>query len=50
MALRLNLGAGQNPHVNYEPSILGGLREALGKVALALPPSVPPLVAPLNRF
>jgi len=23
-------GAGENPHVNYEPSTLGGLREAGG--------------------
>jgi catalase len=28
MAYAVDLGAGQNPHVNYEPSILGGLREA----------------------
>jgi catalase len=28
MAYSVDLGAGQNPHVNYEPSILGGLREA----------------------
>jgi catalase len=28
MACAVDLGAGQNPHVNYEPSILGGLREA----------------------
>jgi catalase len=28
MAYGVDLGAGQNPHVNYEPSILGGLREA----------------------
>ena len=28
MAYRVDLGAGQNPHVNYEPSITGGLREA----------------------
>jgi catalase len=27
MAYGVDLGAGQNPHVNYEPSILGGLRE-----------------------
>jgi catalase len=28
MAYGVDLGTGQNPHVNYEPSILGGLREA----------------------
>ena len=28
MAYGVDLGEGQNPHVNYEPSILGGLREA----------------------
>jgi len=28
MSYAVDLGAGQNPHVNYEPSILGGLREA----------------------
>ncbi|KGH45007.1 catalase [Modestobacter caceresii] len=28
MAYGVDLGPGQNPHVNYEPSILGGLREA----------------------
>jgi catalase len=28
MAYSVDLGHGQNPHVNYEPSILGGLREA----------------------
>ncbi len=28
MAYAVDLGDGQNPHVNYEPSILGGLREA----------------------
>jgi catalase len=28
MSFGVDLGAGQNPHVNYEPSILGGLREA----------------------
>ena len=28
MAYGVDLGAGQNPHVNYEPSITGGLREA----------------------
>ncbi|WP_369138581.1 catalase [Modestobacter versicolor] len=28
MAYAVDLGEGQNPHVNYEPSILGGLREA----------------------
>jgi catalase len=28
MAYAVDLGQGQNPHVNYEPSILGGLREA----------------------
>jgi catalase len=28
MAHGVDLGPGQNPHVNYEPSILGGLREA----------------------
>ncbi len=28
MAYAVDLGAGQNPHINYEPSILGGLREA----------------------
>jgi catalase len=27
MAYGVDLGEGQNPHVNYEPSILGGLRE-----------------------
>ena len=27
MSFGVDLGAGQNPHVNYEPSILGGLRE-----------------------
>ena len=27
MAYGVDLGGGQNPHVNYEPSILGGLRE-----------------------
>ncbi|MCZ2818710.1 catalase [Modestobacter sp. VKM Ac-2984] len=27
MAYGVDLGPGQNPHVNYEPSILGGLRE-----------------------
>jgi catalase len=27
MAYAVDLGDGQNPHVNYEPSILGGLRE-----------------------
>jgi len=27
MAYAVDLGEGQNPHVNYEPSILGGLRE-----------------------
>jgi catalase len=29
MAYAVDLGEGQNPHVNYEPSILGGLREAV---------------------
>ncbi|TFV73893.1 catalase [Blastococcus sp. CT_GayMR19] len=28
MAYGVDLGEGQNPHVNYEPSITGGLREA----------------------
>jgi catalase len=28
MAYSVDLGPGQNPHVNYEPSITGGLREA----------------------
>ncbi len=28
MAYRVDLGEGQNPHINYEPSTLGGLREA----------------------
>ena len=28
MAYGVDLGPGQNPHVNYEPSITGGLREA----------------------
>jgi catalase len=28
MAYGVDLGEGQNPHVNYEPSIRGGLREA----------------------
>src|SRR3954464_3993057 len=28
MSYGVDLGPGQNPHVNYEPSILGGLREA----------------------
>jgi catalase len=28
MAYGVDLGQGQNPHVNYEPSITGGLREA----------------------
>jgi catalase len=28
MAYGVDLGAGQNPHVNYEPSTTGGLREA----------------------
>jgi catalase len=28
MSYGVDLGAGQNPHVNYEPSITGGLREA----------------------
>ncbi|AFZ68180.1 catalase [Deinococcus peraridilitoris] len=28
MAYRVDLALGQNPHVNYEPSSLGGLREA----------------------
>ena len=28
MSYGLDLGPGQNPHVNYEPSITGGLREA----------------------
>jgi catalase len=28
MAYGVDLGEGQNPHVNYEPSIMGGLREA----------------------
>src|SRR3954452_17904917 len=28
MAYGVDFGEGQNPHVNYEPSILGGLREA----------------------
>jgi catalase len=28
MSFGTDLGAGQNPHVNYEPSITGGLREA----------------------
>jgi catalase len=28
MAYAVDLGPGQNPHVNYEPSITGGLREA----------------------
>jgi catalase len=28
MAYGVDLAPGQNPHVNYEPSILGGLREA----------------------
>lgn len=27
MSFGTDLGAGQNPHVNYEPSITGGLRE-----------------------
>jgi len=28
MAYHVDLAPGQNPHVNYEPSVLGGLREA----------------------
>ncbi|SNS20420.1 catalase [Geodermatophilus pulveris] len=28
MSFGVDLGAGQNPHVNYEPSVMGGLREA----------------------
>ncbi|MBZ9712689.1 catalase [Deinococcus multiflagellatus] len=28
MAYRVDTAPGQNPHVNYEPSVLGGLREA----------------------
>jgi catalase len=28
MSFGVDLGPGQNPHVNYEPSITGGLREA----------------------
>ncbi|MGY1706014.1 catalase [Geodermatophilus sp. SYSU D00697] len=28
MSYGVDLGPGQNPHVNYEPSIMGGLREA----------------------
>src|SRR3712207_8741233 len=28
MSYGVDLGEGQNPHVNYEPSITGGLREA----------------------
>src|SRR3712207_5042268 len=28
MSYGVELGKGQNPHVNYEPSITGGLREA----------------------
>lgn len=29
MAVRVDLAQGQNPHVNYEPSRLGGLKEAV---------------------
>ncbi|PRY49756.1 catalase [Geodermatophilus tzadiensis] len=28
MSFGVDLGPGQNPHVNYEPSVMGGLREA----------------------
>lgn len=28
MEYRVDLAPGQNPHINYEPSILGGLQEA----------------------
>ncbi|MGQ5110901.1 catalase KatX [Bacillus halotolerans] len=28
MQYRVDIGEGQNPHVNYEPSIMGGLKEA----------------------
>ncbi len=28
MSYGVDLGEGQNPHVNYEPSVMGGLREA----------------------
>jgi catalase len=28
MSYGVDLGPGQNPHVNYEPSVMGGLREA----------------------
>lgn len=34
MEYQVDLASGQNPHVNYEPSVLGGLKEAeqIGKV------------------
>ena len=28
MQLKTDRAPGQNPHINYEPSILGGLKEA----------------------
>ncbi len=28
MQYRVDRAEGQNPHVNYEPSIMGGLKEA----------------------
>lgn len=34
MEYKVDIASGQNPHVNYEPSVLGGLKEAeqVGKV------------------
>jgi catalase len=39
MSHGVDLAPGQNPHVNYEPSIHGGLREAAPK-----PPNDPPVI------
>lgn len=50
MAYTVDLAPGQNPHVNYEPSSLGGLREAPAGGAEHTPLAAGPLVRqPLPR-
>ncbi len=40
MSYGVDLGPGQNPHVNYEPSITGGLREAQAPAADEVGPAI----------
>ena len=50
MSYRVDLAPGQNPHVNYEPSVLGGLREAAAAGAPHQPHVEGRLVrAPIDR-